>query len=87
MHLDILLRDHELHVDSLDGRQGAPIEQLLSREADADLQLKTLKIDVGVALSLHEAFLELEVAAVERGSQVVRLENHSIVAHIVVEVD
>jgi len=87
VHLDILLRDHELHVDSLDGRQGAPIEQLLSREADADLQLKTLKIDVGVALSLHEALLELEVAAVERGSQVVRLENHSIVAHIVVEVD
>lgn len=40
-----------------------------------------------MALGLHEALLELEVAAVERGSQVVRLENHSIVADIVVEVD
>ena len=39
MHLDVLLADHELHIDSLNGRQGASIEKFLGREADTDLQL------------------------------------------------
>lgn len=39
VHLDVLLTDHELHINSLNGRQGAPIEKFLGREADTDLQL------------------------------------------------
>ena len=40
-----------------------------------------------MALGLNKTFLELEVATVERSSQVVRLKHDGIVAHIVVEVD
>ena len=46
-----------------------------------------MKVDVSVALSLNETFFKLEVAAVESGSQVVRLKDDRIVAHVVVEVD
>ena len=46
-----------------------------------------MKVDISVALRLNETFFKLEVAAVERGSQVVRLKDDRVVAHVVVEVD
>ena len=66
VHLDVLLRDHELHIDSLDGGERAPIEQLLRGKADSDLQLEALQLDVSMALGLHKALFELKMSAVER---------------------
>ncbi len=85
--MNILLRDHELDVDSLDGRQGAAIKQLLSGKADSDLELQALEVDIGVALGLHEALLQLEVATVESSGEIIGLENDGIVANIIVEID
>ena len=65
VHLDVLLRDHELHIDSLDGGERAPIEQLLRGKADSDLQLEALQLDVSMALGLHKALFELKMSAVE----------------------
>jgi hypothetical protein len=39
-----------------------------------------------VTLGLHEALLELEVATVERGGEVIGLKNDGVVGHIVVEI-
>lgn len=87
VHLDVLLTDHELHVHSRDGGEGPSVKQLLSGEADTDLELEALEINVGVTLSLNEALLELEVATVEGGCEVIRLEHDGVVADIVVEID
>ena len=86
VHLNVLLRDHELNVDSLDGRECSSVKQLLCGEADTDLELEALKVDISVAFSLNEALLELEVATVESGGKVISLKNDGIVAHIVVEI-
>lgn len=87
VYLDILLADHELHVHSVDSGEGPTVKQLLSGEADTYLELEALQVHIGVALGLHEALLELEVAAVESGCEVIGLENDSVVADIVVEID
>ena len=86
VHLNVLLRDHELNVDSLDGRECSSIKQLLGGEADSDLELEALKVYISVAFSLYEALLELEVATVESGGEVIGLKNDGIVGHIVVEI-
>ena len=87
VHLNVLLRDHELHVHSLDGGQGAPVEQFLGREPDTHLQLQTLKVHISVAFSLYKSFFKFEMAAVECCGEVVGLEDDCIVANIIVEVD
>ncbi len=86
MDLDVLLRDHELDVDSLDGGECSSIEKLLGGEANAHLELKALKVDISVTFGLNEALLELEVATVESGGEVISLKNDGIVGHIVVEI-
>lgn len=86
VHLNILLRDHELNVNSLDGWECSSVKQLLGGEADSDLELEALKVDISVAFSLNEALLELEVATVESGGEVIGLKNDGIVGHIVVEI-
>lgn len=40
-----------------------------------------------MAFSLHEALLELEMATVEGGREIVCLENDGVVGDVVVEVD
>jgi len=86
VHLDVLLRDHELHVDSFDSRECASIKQLLRSEANAHLELQALQVHIGVALGLHEALLQLEMATVEGSGEVVSLENDGVVGDIVVEI-
>ena len=63
--LDILFRDHELHIYGLNGGECAPIKEFLCGEADADLEFQTLKVNVSMAFSLDEALLKFEVATVE----------------------
>ena len=63
--LDVLLRDHELHVDRRDRWQHSAIEELLCGEANTDLEFETLEVDIGMTLRLHETLFQLEVAAVE----------------------
>ena len=67
VNLNVLLRDHELNIDGLDGGQSAAIKQLLSGKADSNLQFQALEVDVSVALGLDKALLELEMTAVESG--------------------
>lgn len=87
MYLDVLLRDHELNIDCCDSRQCAPIEELLCGEANTNLQLQALQVDICVALGLYKALLQLEVAASERSRKVIGLKNDRIVRHIIVEID
>lgn len=75
-----------MDVDSFDRRKCASIKQLLCSEANAHLELQALQVHISVALGLHEALLELEMATVESGGEVVCLENDSVVGHIVVEI-
>ena len=87
VHLDVLLADHELHIDSLNRREGPSVQQLLCREADSHLQLKTLELDISVTFGLHEALLEFEVTAMEGSREVIGLENDGVIGHIIVEID
>lgn len=87
VNLDVLLADHELYVHGRDGGQGPTVEQLLSSEANTYLELETLQINISVTLGLDKALLEFEVTTMESGCEVIGLENDSVVADIVVEID
>ena len=87
MNLNVLLRDHELHIHCCDRWQHPAVKQCLCCEADAHLQFESLQLDVGVTFGLHEALLKFEVATVEGGREVVCFEHDCVVGDVVVKVD
>ena len=87
MHLNILLRDHELNVDSADGGKSSTVKQLLCSKPYADLKLQALKLNISMSFCLNESFFKFKVTTMESSRQIVSFKNNCIVANIVVEID